>query len=100
MRVNSRDKLPEYQILGNVLRIHFDYIEVPETEDRDAGWTCEEAVTSKFAGRAEIIEAIIKTKYPTYGSELAAISNGGDDALAHETMRSLAKVLADRYLGS
>ena len=45
--------------------------------------------------RDERIEAIIKTKYPTYGFELAAIHKGGVEAEAYSELRALAKQLAD-----
>lgn len=97
MRVNSKDKLPEYQVIGKKLRIHWDFIEIPETENKDAGWECKEAVCSVDASRAEIIESIIRTKYSTYGAELAAIQNGGVDAEEHQAFRIFAKSLANGY---
>lgn len=98
MRVNSNDKLPEYQVIGSKLRIHWDYQEVLATEDTPAGWSCKEAVVQTVAPRSEIIEAIIAVSYPTPGSEFAAIINGGDDAAAHEAVRQHAKALADGWL--
>jgi hypothetical protein len=99
MRVTSKEKLPEFQVIGKKLRIHFDYVEIPATEDKDSAWECEEAATASSASRDEIIEAIIQTKYPTYGAELAAIQNGGVDADEHQQFRSFAKFLADSYKG-
>jgi len=100
MRVSSKDKLPEYQVIGKKLRIHWDFKEIPATDDRDGGWECEEAVCSVSASRSEIIEAIIRTKYSTYGAELAAIQNGGVDAEEHQAFRAFAKFLADNYEAS
>jgi len=97
MRVNSNDKLPEYQVIGPTLRIHWNYEEVPETEDTPAGWSCDEAVVPKTASRSQIIEAIIATKYPTTGAELAAINNGDEDYEIYQAFRTVAKSLADRW---
>ena len=97
MRVNSDTKLPEYQVIGYTLRIHWDYEEVPATEDTPAGWSCNEAVMPKTASRGKIIEAIIATKYPTFGSELAAINNGGTEYEDYQAFRALAKSLADGW---
>ena len=97
MRVNSDTKLPEYQVIGSTLRIHWDYEEVPATEDTPAGWSCDEAVVPKTASRDKIIEAIIATKYPTFGSELAAINNGGAEYEDYQAFRALAKSLADGW---
>jgi hypothetical protein len=97
MRVSSNEKLPVYQVIGLKLRIHWDYQEVPATEDMPASWSCEEAVVFVKASRSEIIEAIIAVSYPTPGSELAAIINGGEDAASHEASRVQAKALADGW---
>ena len=98
MRVNSNDKLPEYQVIGSKLRIHWNYEEVPETEDTPSGWSCEEAVVSKTASRSQIIEAIIATKYPTLGAELAVINNGGQEYEDYQAFRAMAKSLADGWI--
>jgi hypothetical protein len=100
MHVKSKDKLPKYQVIGQKLRIHWDYKEVPATEEAPAGWSCKEAVVQVTAARSEIIEAIIAVSYPTFGSEFAAIINGGDDAAAHEAVRQQAKDLADGWLAT
>jgi len=97
MRVNSDAKLPEYQVIGNTLRIHWNYEEVAATEDTPASWSCDEASVPKNASRGKIIEAIIATKYPTAGSELAAINNGGSEYEDYQAFRAKAKSLADGW---
>jgi hypothetical protein len=97
MQVTANWELPVYQVIGHKLRIHWDYQETSATEDTPAGWSCEEAVVSAGASRSQIIEAIIAVSYPTPGSELAAIANGGEDAEAHEAVRQKAKTLADGW---
>ena len=97
MLVNSTDKLPVYQVLGSKLRIHWNYQEVPATEDMPASWSCEEACVAKTADRASLISAIIRARY-TVDEEFAAINNGGDE---HQTLldfRVEAKALADGWL--
>jgi hypothetical protein len=97
MRVKSSTKLPEYQVIGPTLRIHWNYEEVPETEDTPAGWSCDEAAIPKTASRGQIIEAIIATKYPTTGAELAAVNNGGQEYDDYQAFRATAKSLADGW---
>lgn len=102
MRVSSKDKLEDYQVLGNKLRIHWDHAEVTVEDaegEQSTQWQCEEAVVKKTANRDEIVEAIIATQYPTYGAEIAAIRNGGADLNAHTALRDKAKVLADAWFG-
>lgn len=103
MEVYSNAKLEDYQIIGDKLRIHWNHQEVtiPSIDgdyEGTARWRCEEAVVKKTASRDEIIEAIIATKYPTYGAEIAAIRNGAEDAQAHEDLRLKAKELADNWV--
>jgi len=100
MRVSSKEKLEDYQVLGNKLRIHWDHEEVTiETVEgqTETQWQCEEAVVKKTASRDEVIEAVMATKYPTYGAEIAAIRNGSPDADNHAALRDQAKVLADGW---
>ena len=104
MRVSSNEKLEDYQVIGDKLRIHWDHKEVtvPAMDDESeptTQWQCKEAVASKNASRDEVIEAIIKTEYPTYGSEIAAIRNGSPDSDNHEALRLKAKELADGWFG-
>ena len=104
MRVSSNDKLDDYQVIGNKLRIHWDHEEVTvqgvDEEEPTTQWQCEEAVVKKTASRDEIIEAIIQTKYPTYGAEIAAIQNGSPDLEEHASLRAKAKTLADGWLSN
>jgi len=100
MRVSSKEKLEDYQVIGNKLRIHWDHEEVTvETVEgqTETQWQCEEAVVKKTSSRDEVIEAVMATKYPTYGAEIAAIRNGSPDADNHAALRDQAKVLADGW---
>jgi hypothetical protein len=97
MEVTSKDKLEVYQIIGNKLRIHWDFIEIPATEETDAHWKCKEAVVDKNSNRNQIIEAIIKSQY-SVSDEFALINNGGEEYSEYQTFRTLAKQLTDEYL--
>jgi hypothetical protein len=57
------------------------------------------ACIDKASSRDEIIEAIVATKYPTYGAELAAINGTTTELQEHRDYVTLAKALADEYLG-
>jgi len=52
--------------------VEFDYVNVPELT------------------KAEVKDAIIKSVYPAYRDELAAINNGGADYEAYQQLRSQA----------
>lgn len=100
MQVSSTDKLPDYQIIGNKLRIHWNHEQVTKHVDGETQtyWQCDEAVCAVTSSRDQIIEAVIRTQYPNYGAEIAAVQNGGEDNEKHQQMRALAKQLADEYL--
>lgn len=87
------EKLPKYQHLGMTIVINFDESEV-KTED-GIRYEYTTARVSKTSSRNERIEAIIKTKYPTYGAEFAAIHKGGEHEFEYDLLRKKAKQLAD-----
>jgi len=91
MRVSSTEKLPDYQILGPTLRIHWNHEEVTDDEGNTT-WNCQEVAVPKTAPRSQIIEAVMADKYPTAGAEIAALL---DDSTGHAARRRLAKRLAD-----
>ena len=72
MRVESTGKLPQYQVIGKKLRIHWDEQETSREVDGEVekGWSYEEACVSVQASRSSIIEAIIATKYPSRPPQL------------------------------
>jgi CRISPR/Cas system endoribonuclease Cas6 (RAMP superfamily) len=97
MRVESQEKLPQYQVIGKTLRIHWEYTSVDATLDKDFTWSMQEAVVTLPTSRSKIIEAIIGSNY-SISQELAAINNGGYDYEKYQSFRSFAKSLADGYL--
>ena len=101
MKTYSSERLPTYQVSGQELRIHWDAKEVPASwmnDEPQNQWEQEEAVCNVSDSRASLIEKIMATKYPTYGAEVAALCNGGDDAAQHEAFRAQAKSLADGWI--
>ena len=98
MKTQSNVQLETYQIMGRKLRINFNEQVVEQTDDEGEvyqAYTYDTASCDKLASRDTIIEAIMATRYPTFGSEIAAIKN---DEPAHEELRVLAKSLADGWL--
>ena len=100
MKVYSSTQPETYQVIGKTLRIHWDAQEVTKegADGPEIQWEANEALCGVYDNRNTLIEKIISAVYPTYGSEIAAIVNGGDDATAHDAMRTLAKSLADGWL--
>lgn len=100
MKVQSNEKLPVYQVLGQTLRIHWDQSE-QTVQDMDGNeetiFVSQEAVCQKQDSRNTLIEKIIASVYTT-GAELAAINNGGEDYQAYQDFRQLAKDLADGWI--
>ncbi len=100
MKTYSSEQLPTYQVSGQELRIHWDAKEVPAQgmDESSTQWEQQEALCNVSDSRASLIEKIMATKYPTYGAEVAALCNGGDDAAQHEAFRAQAKSLADGWI--
>ena len=99
-RTHSPVELQTYQVMGRKLRINFNHqVETVTTDDSEEQvHVYTTACVDKLADRDTIIEAVMQTKYPTYGAELAAIQNGGANATDHQEMRALAKQLADGWI--
>lgn len=101
MKTHSPIKLETYQLFGRNLRINFDEVEELR-EDMEEGpetsYVYHTACVDKLADRDTIVEAVMQAVYPTIGSELAAIRNGGAEADEHESYRVLAKQLADGWI--
>lgn len=102
-RTNSQSKMPTYQKSGKELTIFWD--EKVESNlaldgESETFYSYAYCVVSIYADRSTIIESIISCSYPTYGSEFAAMINGGDDLEKHQAERLQAKALADGWLNS
>jgi len=108
MKARSSVKLNTYEVDGNNLSIYWneEYHEpVSDIEDsintlesREPYWTYDHCYAFATDSYGVLIEKIIATKYPTYGSEIAALANGGDSAAKHEAFRNLAKDLASGWI--
>lgn len=101
MKTNSNEKLPEFQYLGNSLRINFNE-QIKETqtdEDVFISFDYDTAVVSKSSSLDERIEVIVSVKYPTYGAELAAKNGSVEEIYNHSYHVALAKYLAKKSLG-
>ena len=98
MKTTSYTQLDTYETSGNDLTIYWNEQEHPPREDEEeVYWSYDFCRAKTTDSRSDLIEKIMATKYPSYGSEVAAICNGGEDAKAHEEMRQLAKSLADGW---
>lgn len=97
--VNSHERLPKYLKTGNTICIRLDETETT-SEDFGSVFSYVQAKV-KVGGkllREQIIEAIVRAKYPTYGAELAAQFNGGEDLAQHQDWRQVAKTEADYFI--
>ena len=94
MQTQSDVKLNRFVVLGPTLFIHFNERE-ETSEEGEVSFHYDTVKVCKSADRDERIEAIIKTKYPTYGSELAAMHKGGEHEVEYNLFREQAKQLAD-----
>lgn len=97
MEITSKEKLQKYQRLGMTLVINFNERKESVTgEDgkKHTQFRYTVAKVCKTSSRDERIEAIIKTHYPTYGAELAAMHKGNIETEDYNAFRELAKQVA------
>lgn len=102
MKSESVEKQNDFFVLGNRLFVNFRHKEKTRTDENEneiTSWVCDQVVLPKDASRAEMIEAIIKNDYHSYGAELSAINAGGDKYNKYLAHRDLAKSIADIYFG-
>lgn len=101
MKITSYTKLDTYEVSSSTLNIYWGEEAFPPKEDEtEPYWTYEFCRASIHDSRDVLIEKIIATRYPTYGSEVAAIANGGADSEEHQAFRQLAKQLANNFINS
>lgn len=96
--VSSTEPLSKYEKAGN--RVYIRLGEEVTTSDEYQTYNYLQAqvrITGQLR-REDIIEAIIRSKYPTYGSELAAQFNGGEELAEHQAWRETAKEEADLFI--
>jgi hypothetical protein len=99
MKITSYTQLDTYEVQGNFLGIYWnEEAHEPKENETEPYWTYDHCSAFATDSRSVLIEKIIATKYPTYGSEVAALANGGESAAEHETMRATAKTLADGWV--
>lgn len=101
----SENKLPLVVKVKSTLLINFNEKVVKELDEytgkeKDTYSYCQ--VFIDFKGKLSrdfIIEELIKAKYPTYGSELAAINSGVEERVSeHREWRQLCKTVADEVI--
>lgn len=101
MKVMSNEKPEQFFLSGSIFYIRFDMEEVERTDmegEVEKVWQYEEVQVPRYADRRTIIEAVIATRYPTYGAEMAAYHNGQESYESFLAFRIEAKSLADAAL--
>lgn len=102
METVSREQLPKFQASGLSLRINFNEELVQNTPEDGEAYTSYKyltAVVNKTASYKERVEAVIQTKYATYGAELAAKNGTVLEVFEYNKHVALAKHLAKESLG-
>lgn len=91
--MRSTDKFNQFTRIGDYVLINFNerLIESEEGNQYEYDSTKVQLLTP----RREVIQAIMRIKYPDMESEFAARINVGDEADEHEAWREQAKAIAD-----
>jgi hypothetical protein len=101
MKVTSSQRLPDYQVSGQELRIHWNAQEVPfESHIPVPGrtsWIQNEALAGKNDSYSELVSKIIRSIY-SIDQEFALINNGGQAYADYQAFRAQAKALAQGWI--
>lgn len=97
-RIYSTGKLQKFQREGQYVFIRLDEKKEETDEMEQYSYLQSKIKLSGNIKRDMIIESIIRSKYPTYGAELAAMSNGEEERQEHQDWRQLAKDTADYFI--
>ena len=98
-QTSSQKQMPTYEVSGKEFTIFWDEQELTNSENETV-YLYNYCVASIYDERSKIIEKIMACYYPSFGSEVAAIVNGGEDAANHASARTTAKGLADGWISS
>lgn len=101
MKTQSNERPDEFVWMKDWVGVSWDISEevVPEADGlpEKVQYRYYFAKVKLSCSRDDFVEALIKAKYPTYGAEIAAILNGGDEAHQHQLFRDVVKEIADRF---
>lgn len=96
--MQSTDKRNKFEMMGQFVAISFNEQEVVATDETERQYQYDFAKVPLCSGRDEVVNALVKIKYPTFDKEIAAIVNGGSAAQTHSEWRVTAKVIADEFI--
>lgn len=88
----SKDRLPKLARMGHKVVAYLDEVKETDTETGES-YFYHKVVINNFS-RSDIIESLVRSKYPTYGAELASMNNGGEDLSRYEAWRTFSKAFA------
>lgn len=94
MRTYTSETKPEIEPVENVIYLWLDFKEETNTEG-DNQYSYHMIKIVRDDNRNKIIEKIVKTKYPSYDTEIAALSNNDPE---HSSWRQFSKNKADEVL--
>lgn len=96
MKMLSNEQQPKFKIIGQRVILAFGGVE--KTMSEIVVYEYDSAEWQVGDGRDTVIESIIKSKYPTFGAELAVI-NGGDtqELIDYQEFRLFAKETATEW---
>lgn len=93
--MKSNTKHNKFTKMGQFVMIAFNERELQI--EGETQYQYDSAKVLLLSKRCDVIQAIIRIKYPDLDSELAARMNGGDDQEQHEAWRVTAKAVADEF---
>lgn len=97
MRMQSSEKKLKITRIDGVGYYCWDEQVLPIGEDSEEGYSYLMIKFTTACSRSDLVERVVRLKYPSYDSEIAALANADP---AHAAWRTLAKEIADEIIGS
>lgn len=96
--MQSTNKRNKFETMGQFVAISFNEQEIKATDETEKQYQYDFAKVPLCSSRDEVINALVKIKYPTFDKEIAAMANGGEDGQGHSDWRVKAKLIADEFV--
>lgn len=92
-------KRNKFERMGDFILISFNerMVAVESEPETETQYEYDAAKVKLLAPRKEVIQTIMRTRYPDMDSEFAARINGGTEEEEHESLRVTAKLIADEF---
>lgn len=95
--MQSADKRRNFERMGKYVLINFNERGVEQPDTEEVHYQYDSVKIPLITKRKDVIQSIMRVRYPDIDSEFAARINGGEEQIEHDQWREQAKTIADRF---